>query len=201
MQTHVGQWFGLSNTALMMVHIWYDTRPSVNRLAQDRADQISIDRVNDEIARRVRLVRDRGDFVGVHSVVDSSEVPDEQSARLVVLGPDHPHKGDASAAFAEAQKILDQRGTSPRIHRNMLAFVAPDKDRLTELQNAVRQSLAWTSIQSELESLNLDTFQRSQVTSAVTRSEDTVKARMQETYFWLIVPTQDDGVGRLPENS
>ena len=44
----------------------------------------------------------------------------------------------------------------------MLVFLAADKSRLEELRQAVRDYLAWRSIDAEKETLNLDTFQSKQ---------------------------------------
>lgn len=175
---------------------WFDTPPSVNRLASDRAQQFRSDEVEEEIVRRLRERRDRGDFVGVHIAPEGSgEVPDEAAVRLVVLGPHYVHgvRLDPSPARIEAETILDRRGPGPRLYRNMLVFLAPDKDRLAELDRAVRQLLAWRSIDKDKEPLNLDAYQRGQVAAGIKRGEETVAARLQETYTWLLVPTQEQG--------
>ncbi|MEE8240824.1 MAG: Swt1 family HEPN domain-containing protein, partial [Nitrospirales bacterium] len=135
---------------------WFDTHPSVNRLASDRAEQLRPDVVEDEIVRRLRARRDRGDFTAVHVAPDSSaDVPDEDAVRLVVLGPGHVHGArlDPSPGRAEAENILNHRGTSPRLCKNMLVFLVADKDRLAELERAVGQHVAWRSIEDEKEQL------------------------------------------------
>ena len=42
-----------------------------------------------------------------------------------------------------AKAILETRGNTPRIHRNTLVFLAADKTRLQDLDEAVRKYLAW----------------------------------------------------------
>ncbi len=61
----------------------------------------------------------------------------------MVLGPEHPHsaKVDESAARRFAGEILAARSGGPRVHRNMLVFLAPDVARLEELRDATRT--AW----------------------------------------------------------
>ena len=80
----------------------------------------------------------------------------------------------------------------------MLVFIAPDRDRGIELERAVRQFLTWQSIQAEQDQLNLDTFQRNRVASGFKRADDTVAARIKETYSWLLVPAQDVTPGQPP---
>ena len=174
---------------------WYSTQPTVNRLADDRAAQLHEHDVIDEIHKRLREeARRRGDFHKVHPCVSSGDVPDEQEVRLVILGPEFQHtKSDTnSPARQEAAAILDRRGSSPRNYRNTLVFLAADTTRLKELRQATRQYLAWTSICTERETLNLDPFQTKQAETKCRNADDTVKARIPETYQWLIVPEQPD---------
>lgn len=179
---------------------WYSTQPSVTRLAQDRAAQQEIDQVWEELKRRLRTDKQRGEFAAVHMVPESTgDVPDEMEARLVILGPERPHSGKAtdSKARIQAEKILQNRGNSPRIFKNMLIFLAPDKTRLDDLDQAIRNYLAWDSIWKEKETLNLDAFQSNQASTKRKQAEETVQSRIKETYVWLLVPLQPDPRGAI----
>lgn len=173
---------------------WFSTQPSVTRLAQDRAAQQDSEKVLEEIKRRLReAARSRGDFARVHPCPSSSgDVPDEPEARLVIVGPEHPHTAKVadSAARREAATILDQRGAAPRENKNTLVFLAADRTRLSELEQAVRQYLAWKSIFDETIPLNLDPFQANQAKTKTSQADDTVEQRIPETYAWLLVPGQ-----------
>ncbi len=118
-------------------------------------------------------------------------------ARLVVLGPDHPHiaKADESPALQAAREILDRRGTSPRQYRNMLVFAAADQRSLEGLEQATAEYLAWSSICDRVDELNLDAHQRTQARTRRTQSDDAVGLRLVETYKYVLVPRQDDPVG------
>jgi predicted AAA+ superfamily ATPase len=177
---------------------WYSTQPTVTRLADDRAGQLTDEQVSDEIIRRLREeARTRADFSKVHACVASSDIPDEKEARLVILGPDLPHanRDDKSAARREAAAILESRGTSPRNYKNTLVFLAGDGNRLRELEQAVRQYLAWTSIWNERIPLNLDQFQAGQAHTKRQSAEEAVDLRISEAYHWLFVPGQPDPKG------
>jgi hypothetical protein len=95
-------------------------------------------------------------------------------------------------ARQEAQAILDMRGSSPRNYRNSIVFLGADATRLKELMQAVRQFLAWTSIWDDREQLNLDNFQTKQAETKCRNADETVKARIPESYQWLLVPSQPD---------
>ncbi len=97
-----------------------------------------------------------------------------------------------SNARAAAREILDMRGNTRRAYRNTLVFLAADRTRLEDLKQGVRQFLAWDSIKQGIarEDLNLDTFQRNQVNSKQSEADKSVKARIPETFIWLLVPDQ-----------
>ena len=146
---------------------WYSTQPTVTQLAEDRAERLrrEPDKVEQELAKRLRdNVRQSGDFSRVHTLPQSGqEVPDDLDARLVVLGSDQPYSREvASPAELAAKAILDLRGNTPRLYRNSLVLLAADKVRLQDLDEALRKYLAWESILTEKEELNLDPHQTSQ---------------------------------------
>jgi predicted AAA+ superfamily ATPase len=181
---------------------WYDTRPTVNRIAQDRAQNIHADLVYQEAIDRLRAVRyRREDFAAAHIAPQSSgDVADEWRARVVVLAPEYGHKrngGSLSRAQEVAKEILENRGNAPRLYRNMLVFIAPDATNTEAWEQSLREYLAWKSIDDEAEPLNLDAQQRKQVASALKRAEETLLARLQETYSWLIVPAQPVPTGPI----
>jgi hypothetical protein len=119
-------------------------------------------------------------------------VPDEQEVRLVVLGPENSHSGKTtdSPARVTAQALLDKRAAGDRLHRNMLVFLAPDTARLADLHQAVREFLAWRSIEAEKETLNLDNFQTKQAETKCAQFDEAVLQRINETFVWVLVPSQ-----------
>ncbi len=174
---------------------WYSTQPTVTKLAEDRAEQLKRepDKVVQELRNRLGAdLRQRGDFSRVHSLPQSGQdVPDDRDARLVVLGSDHPYsREDDNPAQIAASAILESRGTAPRLYRNSLVFLAADRTRLQDLDEALRHYLAWESILAEREQLNLSPHQVKQAETRLDASASAVTARLPETYQWLLVPVQ-----------
>lgn len=174
---------------------WYDTQPTVTKLADDRAEQLKrdTDKLNHELERRLRDdLANRGDFDKIHPLPSSGiDVPDDTDARLVVLGIDHPYSKEANSPAEVASKaILENRGKAPRLYRNTLVFLAADKQRLQDLDEALRKFLAWESILAEKEQLDLRPHQVKQTEAQLKAAEAAVKARMPEAYQWLLVPGQ-----------
>ena len=174
---------------------WYSTQPTVKKLAEDRAEQFKRDpdKVARELERRLRTdLAQKGDFVRVHPMPQSGQdVPDDYDTRLVVLGIDHPYsKEESNQAEIAARAILEFRGNTPRLFQNTLVFLAADKTRLQDLDEATRQYLAWETIIEESQTLNLDPQQVKQAQTQKTSSDSIVTSRIPETYQWLLVPIQ-----------
>ncbi|MCZ7570815.1 MAG: Swt1 family HEPN domain-containing protein [Ardenticatenaceae bacterium] len=174
---------------------WYATQPTVTKLAEDRAEQLKRDpdKAAQELDERLRAdLRQMGDFARLHALPRSgADVPDDLDARLVVLPAEHPYSREpGNAAETAARAILESRGSAPRLFRNTLVFLAADKLRLQDLDEALRKFLAWESILAEKEPLNLDPHQVRQAEIQKQAADGTVTARLPETYQWLLVPEQ-----------
>jgi predicted AAA+ superfamily ATPase len=176
---------------------WYSTQPTVTKLAEDRAEQLrrDPDKVVQELEKRLRAdLRKTGDFARIHPLPRSGQdVPDDLDARLVVLGVDHPYsKEPDSPAETAAKAILASRGHAPRLYANTLVFLAVDKTRLQDLDEAVRRYLAWESIVTEQDTLDLSPHQVKQAETQRAAADSVVDARLPEAYQWLLVPTQNN---------
>ena len=183
---------------------WISTQPNVTRTARDRAAQIEQDeeQVWEEIVRRLRSDRQRGEFAGIHIAPNSSaDVPDEEGmgVRLVVLSPQYSHSSRANDSPARkwVADLLAHKGASPRYCKNLLLFLTPDRTKLANLMHSVCQYLAWDSIVEEKEVLNLDAFQSNQATTKRKDADGAVEMSLQDTYQWLLVPIQPDPQGAI----
>ncbi len=177
---------------------WYSMSASLNRIAADRAAQledalvaVTVDR---ELTKYVNGLADRGHFDAVQvAPASSAEVPDEAGGvRAVVLGVAHPHNGrDASDALKEAKDILMQRGSTPRVYRNMLVFIAADARQLDNLKDAVRGSLAWSEIVRDTKRLNLTQSDSALAEAKLVEANETMKTRLKEAWCYLHYPAQE----------
>lgn len=170
---------------------WYDTRPTLLKSASDRAKMIKRDEIEMELERRLKERRNESPFSGLHICPASTQdVPDEQAVRMVILSPKATHRADQlqTLALQAVNQFLNERGTSPRIYRNTLVFVAPDLNGMESLKEAVRKFLAWESIYKDTDVLNLDSMQRRDVETNKKTHDDTVELQIKETYCWLLIP-------------
>ena len=81
------------------------------------------------------------------------------------------------AAEVAAKTLLESRGNSPRLFRNSLVFLAADKARMQDLDDAVRRYLAWKSIVDEADVLDLGKHQRGQAETQLKAAEAMVLAK------------------------
>lgn len=192
----------LTNQAIFMHsdlgRYWYSMSASLNRVAADRAAQLEealvLMHIDQELQKYLNGIGDRGHFDAVQVAPSSSaDVPDEAGGvRLVVLGVEHPHSaGDKSDALAEAKDILMQRGSTPRVYRNVLVFLAADAKQLEGVRDAVRASLAWQQILRDKDRLDLKQSDEALAEAKVKDAIDTMKARLRETWCYLIYPVQE----------
>lgn len=169
----------------------------MTKLADGRAEQLrrETDKILAELERRLKDdLRNTGDFRRVHvSPQSGADVQDDYDARLVVLSPERLYSrgGDESAAEQDAKAILESRGNAPRIFRNSLAFLAADKPKLQDLEDAVRRYLAWDEILDDKDKLELLANQVKQAEAQRENAADSIKARLPEAYQWLLVPVQN----------
>lgn len=174
---------------------WYDLQPNITRTAKDQAERLHKEDVWAEIVRRLQgQARNRGDFAGVHVCPETnSDIPDTDEARLVILHPKVAHKAKTdSEAKAFAHKATEQRGSANRTHRNTLVYLAADEARLEELDAATRDYLGWSHVLTNEADLDLTLNQKNQAAQRQTQADQTVTARLMQTFTWALVPTQPD---------
>jgi hypothetical protein len=174
---------------------WLSLQQTVSQIVQERADAYHDDQVFDELAAVIRQETDKGLFERVHRLpAGSGDVEDDPSIGLVIFGPDRAYSKKAkSTAEAAALEFLGRRGTTARIHKNSLVFLAPEVDRVDVLTSAVRNRMAWEYILENKGSLNLDQHNTNQATSRVAQAKQTVSDAIRETYRWILVPHQEPG--------
>ena len=177
---------------------WYSTQPTLKQMAAERAADIkrSPEKVSQEVEKRIRVeVRNGGDFSRVHPFPQSSQdIMDDYDSKLVVLGIDFPYVKDSpeNKAEAAAKTMWETRGNAQRYCRNTLVFLAIDKTRLQDLDDAVCTYLAWESIIKDSERLDLTPNQVRESETQRDGADGVVKARIPEAYQWLLVPVQPD---------
>ena len=174
---------------------WYDTRPTLRKVAEDRAQMMGDSDALFEVESRLKKLRKSEPFAGVHVCPASSlDVPDDQSLRLVVLPPaaKHGSRASESDALKLASEVIASRGSSPRSYKNMIVFAAAaDGSSYSHILNSAKQYLAWDSIKADRESLNLDVKQTRETEQSARRADEELDVKIREAYNWLLYPRID----------
>ena len=179
-------------------NLWFDTQANSTRTARDYANQLHPEDVYAEILRRLREHRRTGEegFAGVHVTDDCGDVPDSDEVRLVILHPRNTHdrKDPDSSALRAGQRLVEQRGSGLRAHRNTVVILAGDDTRMRELDAATRDFLAWQYVRDNATTaLNLTPAQQRQAQQRRDKEDETVRDRILTTYCWLLLPEQPAG--------
>lgn len=177
---------------------WFDTNPSISRAVADIADKLREhpETVWEELRARMQiLAQDKGLFSAVHTAPGSTgDIPDTDSARLVLLHPRQQHqKGKTdSSALEFARDAMKHHGTSNRSHSNMLVFAALDEGRFADdLEPAVRQYLAWKRVADRADEMDLKSSDKARAIAQAKTEDSTVGNRLRDALRWMLVPTQD----------
>ncbi|MDF1735177.1 MAG: DUF499 domain-containing protein [Minwuia sp.] len=183
---------------------WYSMSASLNRIAADRAGQLEealvLMEIDKALVTYINGLGDRGHFDAVQVAPgSSSDVPDEAGGvRAVVLGIAHPHTGrEGSEALKEAKDILMQRGSTPRVYRNMLVFLSAEHRQLENLKSAQRSALAWAEIVRETDRLNLTQSDSALAKAKSNEANETLRTRLKEAWCYLLYPVQESAQAEL----
>lgn len=172
---------------------WYDLQANITRRAKDQAERLHREEVWAEIIKRLgSQAKTAGGFAAVHVCPeDSGDIPDTDTARLILLHPRFAHNrksGDNSDADVFAKNATEHRATAHRTNRNMVVFLAADEDRMAELDSAVRDYLGWSDVVAKQDELDLTQNQKNQALDKRRQADETVNARLLGTYQWALVP-------------
>lgn len=187
-----------------MGRYWYSLSASLNRIAADRAGQLEealvLMELDKALAKYINGLADRGHFDAVQvSPGTSADVPDEAGGiRAVILGVAHAHTGrESSEATTEAKDILMQRGSTPRIYRNTIVFIASELRQLDNLKDAMRSSLAWAEIIRDTQRLDLKASDVALAEAKHSEATETMKTRLREAWCYLLYPMQESAEAEL----
>jgi predicted AAA+ superfamily ATPase len=177
---------------------WFDVQASVSRKAKDIAERLHKEDVWQEIVDRLNKVEGRATSAFTGTVVapsSSSDVPDVEGVRLVLLHPKHRQrsKAETSDALAFAHDVYEHRGSANRQHRNTVVFLAPDENEYVSLDTAVRDFIAWRDINGQIDDLGLTRQQETQVKARLAESRKAVDLRLSGTYLWALAPEIHEG--------
>ncbi len=171
---------------------WFDTSPTLKKVVQDIASNLPETEITDEIKKR--LIRCKaGERIEVHVCPSSIDVPDEQRARLVLLPLESYYSKTSPScdAIRAATNILENHGSNPRVHKNMIVFLAPDSEMIDSVKKEVALYLAWKRIVDEADARDLTPSKKEEARKSKQSKDKNIETKLNEAYPWLLIPTTD----------
>ena len=174
---------------------YFHTEENLNKVAADRAGTITAREIADQIRMSMEeSVPRRSDVVLFP--VSSSDVPDSENVRLVILSHDKSlpsRRAEEDLAGPFALDLLMNRGDAPRIRKNTLLFLATRRDEVRRLNTATRNFIAWQSIRSGDRSIsNLAGARQTQVYNSMRRYESEMSTAIVNAFRWAMARFQPD---------
>ena len=180
---------------------WFSPQPTLNKLAADRARDVSDD---DADRRIVEVLREeqasRAGFPRVHAAPDDlTQIDDRRTVALVILPPAAAHDSGAGAksrAAEVAAETIERRGSGQRRYRNSLIFVAADASNVEAARENARRERAWQSILDDTDlRQNLTLAQTNDAEAQTRRSREALRQSVRGAWVHVLHPGPSDGAG------
>ncbi len=173
---------------------WFSPQPTLNKLAADRARDVSEERADRRIVEILREEqRGRAGFPRVHAAPDNlADIEDRRSTALIMLPPSAPHDagaGPGSEAAALAREALERRAGGQRQYCNALVFVAADASNVGAARENARRERAWDSIVNDADlRQNLTQAQSTDAQTQAGRSREALRQSIRGAWVHVLYP-------------
>ena len=180
---------------------WFSPKPTLNKLAADRARDVSDEAADRRITQILRdEQRSRAGFPRVHAAPDNlTDIEDRRATALVILPPSAPHDasiGSRSLAEIAAREALERRGSGQRKYRNALVFAAPDATNIDAARQNAKRERAWQSILNDVDLRdNLTRAQTSDAETQARRSREALLRSIRSAWVHVLHPAPPEEVG------
>ncbi len=175
---------------------YFHTEENLNKVAADRADQISNEHTDHYIIDQLHeAARDSRTSDVIVCPESSQKIPESDNVRLVILPPSsylQSRQADANYAHDQALNILLNRGDAKRTKLNTIIFLAARYDDVNNLRRAATTYLAWDSILNGDRKLTLEGARKREAERNLRAAGDQVVSQLPNAYKWALAPAQDD---------
>jgi len=163
---------------------YFDTQPNLKRIVQTRMENVS-----DEIVEARANAQLQASFKSKSNAhlktyiapTEGTDILDTDDLKLIVLSK----RDDAFC-----QKLLENRGETPRVYRNTLFFILPISGEAHELKAEVRRVIAYEEIKKD-SSLNLSTDQRKAINNTLKQPNSALNNAVRQEYRTVLIPAKD----------
>ncbi len=175
---------------------YFHTEENLNKVAIDRAEQISEAELHEHIVSQITEAVRRHTSKPVICPEDLEAVPDRDVPHLVILPPDkllRSRSAETDEATSAAERILKQHTTGKRVYQNTPLFLASKTDDMRDLKSYTREYLAWHSItQGDQRIRGLKDERLRQAQASLRKAEEAVRRTIPKAWRFAIAPAQLD---------
>jgi hypothetical protein len=174
----------------------FESRPNLNRILVDREEMVRSepDKLRDFAKQTLNDMIGDAVFRVYRFPDEDRDVADEPRLSLVVLDLDQraTEEGPTPETEKFVTQILKQHGKGFRKHANMLIFLAPDRDRASEVTDAARRLLALRNIDEDKTTRRqLTEDQVKDLTGRLKEAEARLPAALATVYRLVLVPAKN----------
>ncbi len=175
---------------------YFESEENLNKVANDRAAELSINNVDKEIIRRLSEFNQRNANRAVIACPQSpANVRDDDFTRLVILRPDQSRssRSEEHNYASEAAKLMLSTCNDEirRTRSNTLLFLAASSDKIGAMRTAARRFLAWDSIiNGDRRVANLKGDRRRQSSEQQQAADRALQNELSNAYRWIMAPSQ-----------
>ncbi len=159
---------------------FFSNQANLNRLILIRMENIHDPEIR-EVEESLLRARIKGDRLKVSIWREqSSDIPDTPDLKLIILSePDE----------ALMRSMLEEKGSTPRVHRNTLFFLVPMPNERTAFASLVRKHLAFQGLASD-PTLKLTTEQHKEIKDGLKRLDGDLAEGVRRLYRQLYLPAR-----------
>ena len=174
------------------------TNPNLQKVHQDVVRQISEERVDQRLQLIIQEMVGRridDDVTPIIFPTDTSEIPDDEHVKLVIVHPDYhlrSHKDEPDTAIDFASNAMYSCGDSQRLRRNTLLFLTGKRDNIRGLRREAAAFLGWDALARNRSEHNLNSEQEQEAKQRRVASDNLVEETLLSTYREVIAPQQPD---------
>ena len=129
---------------------WFQTKPNINILVNQAKSEINATDIHAEIINR--LTEQSRNLLRMKALVNpSNDIPEQKGLTLIILGPEYAAKASElnESLRRHIEKIALYKGTTNRVYRNTLLYLACSETGISMLQTKLSEYLACVKIQQE----------------------------------------------------
>jgi hypothetical protein len=159
---------------------FFSNQANLNHLLLVRMENIPDAEIKSQEERLLRENVRSDKFKAYIWRTESADIPETPDLKLIVLPENNPNA---------IRSILEEKGGSPRVHRNTLFFLVPMPSERAAFGNLIRRFLAYQVLQSDI-TLKLTAEQTSEIKSNQKRLEGDLAEGLRRLYRQVYLPAR-----------